>query len=128
MKKDNRYLVIGMLSESRELISQINRKVKEVLIELDFGENDEYYHEPYSKTLLPTDKAFYTFTCINHSCTGGFYNFTEYLDRAIRGNKKFVEGRISCDTWQDRERVGQNKCLSIVNFKITVDYNDSESK
>jgi hypothetical protein len=124
MKNSNQRNQRSSINEFKQLISQINSKVVEVLIELDFSENVENSHEPFSTTLLPAEKASFTYTCINRSCTKKFYDFTEFLDDAIRGNKKIVEGRISCDGWQDKQRIGQNQCLSMVNFKITVSYND----
>ena len=122
IRKYDKYDLISKLSASHGTIMELNKKVKWVKIELDFSDND--YDNPglISKILLPEEKLFYCFNCLNETCTKGFFNFTDVLYSAIRENKTYAIGELPpCDGYEEEGNLNY-KCGCKVHYEITINY------
>lgn len=112
------------IENQKETIASINSKVSYILIDLDFSGNSEYFREAYSIKKISSDKAFFVFDCINHSCTKGYYNLTNEIYNLIKNNEAELKGTLSCDGWQDSRRVGNNNCRARLNYLVRVIYSN----
>lgn len=124
MKKRNKYETIAFMHSGKPTLLEVNPKIIEMHINIDFSKNFEYSHEPYVLTLKPTDQIICTPDCINNSCTKGFFDLTNEINMLLRDQKTFLASDLKCDGWQDSERKGNNKCLAVLTFEITAKYQD----
>jgi hypothetical protein len=124
MKKKNKYEILAITKSNKPTIMSINPNIKKIVIEMNFSENVEYFHKPYSSVLTPIDKAFFAPNCINSSCTKGYFDISSEIHDLIKHNKYQVKGTKTCDGWQDEERIWNHQCLAKINYKITAEYND----
>lgn len=125
MKKRNKYEMLAFISQGRPTIQELNPQIKNVIIDEDFSDNFEYaIKKPYSRVLKPSDKAFYAIDCINPSCTNGFLDISNDLFSILRESKPSISGILSCDGWQDEERIGNHRCLANVKYTIRAIFND----
>ncbi len=125
MKKRNKYEILAFISQGSPTIQELNPRIKNIFIDEDYSDNSEYViKKPYSRELKPSDKAFYAIDCINNSCTNGYLDISNDLYSLIRDGKSSMSGAISCDGWQDEERIGNHRCLAKVNYTIRAIYYD----
>jgi len=97
MKQRNKYEILAFISDGLSTIREMNPQIKKIIIDLDFKDNYEYSHKPYSIELKPSDKVFYAVDCINGSCTKGYLDISDDLYDLVRYNKKVIEGTKTCE-------------------------------
>ena len=122
MKKRNKYEILAFIENGKPTINSVNPLIKRISIDLDFSENIEYSHKPYSSILKPSDKIFFAPNCINRTCTKGYFEISSDLYDLVQNNKKQLKGNITCDGWQDQERIGNHQCLAKVSYTIKVEF------
>lgn len=118
--KYNKYDLIRKLSESQTKISEINKDIISVTIELDFADND--YDDPglKIKTLKPNDDLFYYCDCLNETCTIGFFNFKDIIFSAIKYKKTEI-GELTCKGFEEEGNTNYT-CGCKVKYKITAKF------
>ena len=67
-------------------------------------------------------KAFFQVKCRQRECVNGGFDLSNLITSAINSQQTIAEGRLSCQGWQDLERVGNNHCLWILDYEISVQY------
>lgn len=70
-------------------------------------------------------------TCRQRECVDGSFHVPpsengptpyELVAVAIRNRSESVSERVSCFGWQDRERVGKNRCMFALELDLTIRY------
>jgi hypothetical protein len=84
----------------------------------DWGGNPN----PSEQHFGPEDKAFFEVQCPHWECIRGGFNLRDAVLRLVNGRLEETTGAITCQGWQDRERIGQHRCLLKMNYKITAVY------
>jgi hypothetical protein len=118
----NKFELIQFMHQGRQSLKEINSNIEKLTISLDFTNNCEYSHKPYSVDLKPEDKAVFTPDCINLSCTKGFFDLTNVIDSLLRNNEISTSGELTCDGWQSSTKIGNHKCLATLSYEILAKY------
>lgn len=126
MKKRNKYEILAFIKDGKPAISSVNPRIKKIIIYLDFSKNFEYSHKPYFSVLKPSDEIFYAPDCINRSCTKGYFDISSDLYDLVRNNKNEIKGSLTCDGWQDQERIGNHQCFAKVSYTIKAEFENEE--
>lgn len=84
----------------------------------DWGSNPS----PKQKDFGPEDKAFFEIQCPDGECIKGGFNLSDAVSKLVNGHLEEASGTIICQGWQDRERIGQHRCLLKMKYKITATY------
>lgn len=124
MKKRKKDEIIAFKHAGKPNLKEVNPKIIQVFINLDFSKNVEYSHDSYKMTLRPYDKITCTPDCINHSCTEGYFDLTNEIYKLLKDQLKIITGELVCEGWQDTERVCNHRCMAKVAFQITAEYEE----
>jgi hypothetical protein len=84
----------------------------------DWGGNPS----PMQQHFGPEDKAFFEVQCPHWECIKGGFNLLDAVSKLVNGRLKEATGTITCQGWQDRERIGSHRCLLKMNYKLTATY------
>jgi hypothetical protein len=84
----------------------------------DWGGNPS----PEQQHFGPEDKAFFEVQCPHWECIKGGFNLLDAVSKSVNRRLEETTGTITCQGWQDQERVGQNRCLLKMKYKITATY------
>lgn len=71
---------------------------------------------------LPSQKAFFRIKCHQRECVNGGFDLSSTVSSAVHSDEGRSKGRIICQGWQDRERIGNYHCLWELEYDIIVDY------
>ncbi len=87
----------------------------------DWGGNPKADQHKYSQE----SKAFFEIKCPHRECvSGGFNLFSEVCSLIESGHEK-ATGTITCQGWQDIQRINQHHCFLELNYKIVASYIDN---
>lgn len=98
-------------------------RVKILILELNYKDTNglaQPFHKSYS--LTPENSAFFKYNCPYRECIEGGHDLTQPISDMLKNNKVECSGKISCQGWQDRERIGKHRCLCELTYKVTVTY------
>ena len=92
-------------------------------IRMDF-ENPDWGGNPSPKqeNFGPESRAFFKVQCPHWECIEGGFNLSYAVSELVNKRLEETKGTTTCQGWQDRERIGQHRCLLIMNYKITASY------
>jgi len=98
-------------------------QVKTLTFELNYRDPDGLA-QPSSETYTrgPEHSAFLKIQCPYRECINGGYDLTELISDMLNNNKLECHGKVSCQGWQDRNRIGKYRCLCELTYKITATY------
>lgn len=74
---------------------------------------------PMRQHVGPEDKAFFQVQCPHRECVGGGFNLLDAVSKLVNDGLKEATEAITCQGWQDHERISRHRCLLKMNYKIT---------
>jgi hypothetical protein len=100
-------------------------KVKDLTVEISFkdydgGSNPEPKQENYSQE----SKAFFKIACPHRECVSGGFDFSSAINELVTSRLDKLDGTITCQGWQDKERINKHRCFLELHYKISVKYKD----
>ena len=97
--------------------------VKEITFEFHYHDPDgleedseKIYHR------LPNNYAYFQFECLYKECVGGGFDLNSEVNGMLRNREVVISGNKTCQGWQDKERVGQNRCWCKLAYLIKAEY------
>ncbi|RIK04519.1 MAG: hypothetical protein DCC49_13350 [Acidobacteria bacterium] len=105
------------------LIAELFPAFESVVIEMEFAD-DWGDMSPRSRVLNREDGRDYVhIECPNRECVDGGFDLTGAVHEAIRADLSTAEGQAqSCQGWQDRERIGNHRCLTRLTYRMDIRY------
>ncbi len=67
-------------------------------------------------------KAYFVIDCPYRECVGGGFDISKLVVDAINQGEAESTGELTCQGWQDKERVNKHSCLLKGKFKISIQY------
>ena len=109
------------------LIKDRYPQVRELTFQFSFRDPDHKDSSPPDKTftLHPRDSAFFKFDCPFIECVDGGFDLSGTVKQMIEQGDLHCSGTLTCQGWQDPERVGQYHCFLKMNYNVTVSYKDN---
>lgn len=104
------------------MLMHTHPNVSEIIVKLDYSDNDEYVFEP-QKICFKPDTAFMPFvtSCKNPTCTNGYFNLTDKILSMLRNKIQHDSIEFVCNGKQ--KKYSQFQCLFKVNCQITIKKN-----
>ena len=92
-------------------------------IDMTFEEPD-WGNNPSSRSqgFGPESKAFFDIACPYVECVSDGFRLSGAVSSLVDSGATESSGTISCQGWQDRERINKHRCLLKMNYKITAIY------
>ncbi len=109
------------------LLKEKYPKVTDLMVKMSFkdydgGSNPEPRQEKYS----PESKAFFKIACPHRECVSGGFDLSSAIDKLVTSRLGKLDGTITCQGWQDKERINKHRCFLELNYAISAKYkNDS---
>jgi len=108
-------------------LSEVAPQVKRIEINLQFADDgDIAFQRPRLDAQIcgPQSASVFYFKCDNRECVHGGHDISAAIWNAINERGPDARGEHVCDGWQDRERVGQYRCLCRLRYVADVTYFD----
>lgn len=86
--------------------------------EPDWGKNPE----PRNQSFGPESKAFFDMECPYVECISGGFDLSSAVSKLVDSGDTELPGTITCQGWQDIERIKKHRCLLKMEYKITAIY------
>lgn len=104
------------------LMKERHPNVRVIEISVDYKDPDGWAGDPKSEvhTFGPEQKAFFQTRCPYRECVNGGFNYAEGVRLALESPSNEASGRVSCDGWQDQERINRHRCMLGASFKVSV--------
>lgn len=77
---------------------------------------------PQEHKFSQESKAFFDFECPYIECVSGGFNISEAVSDLVDNNGNEASGEITCQGWQDKERIHKHRCLLRMQYKIIASY------
>lgn len=104
-------------------LMEVSSDVTKVVVEYHSKSGSFEGTEVDSRLEVSSDSKFlFLIHCPNGSCTDIGFDLGGEVREVIRNKKTSGSGKKICAGWEDSERVGRHKCLSEIEFTITVEY------
>lgn len=102
-------------------------EVTGLVIKMSFKDYDERSnHKPEQMEFSQESKAFFKIACPYYECVSGGFDFSSAIDELVTSHLDKLDGTITCQGWQDKERINKNQCFLKLDYTITAKYkNDS---
>ncbi|MDB5968476.1 MAG: hypothetical protein JWQ90_926 [Hydrocarboniphaga sp.] len=92
--------------------------LEEIAIELRFVDPDRKMHlSPYKRIFASSMQAFFDFQCPVKECTGGGFNPTPEITKALSKSTALHTGTLSCKGKRDRGEAG-NRCDLELHYQV----------
>ncbi len=109
------------------LLKEKYPKVTSISVEMSFKDSDgkcdfESKKEIYSQE----SKAFFKIECPYRECVSGGFNFSFDIDKLVTSHLDKLDGTITCQGWQDKERIGKHRCFLELNYTISAKYKNGD--
>lgn len=118
-----RYSRIADMEYYAPALMEVSSDVNKVVIEYHSKSGSFEGSEVVSRLEVPSDSKFlFLIHCPNGSCTDIGFDLGGEVREVIRNKKTSGSGKKTCAGWEDSERVGRHRCLSEIEFTITVEY------
>jgi hypothetical protein len=107
-------------------VSQLYPHVQEIRIWLRFTPHDGP-PTPVDRTKIwkSDDDAFFEIECLDRECICGGFDLAPVVDEAVKNRQTDVEGRLSCEGWQDSERYRKNRCMIALDYRVSPTHRSS---
>jgi hypothetical protein len=108
--------------EWARLLSEQYPHVAAVKIDITFKDLD-WATNPAPRSLVyrPQQKAHFRMKCPYRECVWGGFDFSSYVEEAIRSSSNEAAGQILCNGWQDQERINKHQCMLESAFTVTIE-------
>jgi len=80
---------------------------------------------PREQTFNRDSKAFFNFECPHRECVSGGFDISGDVSRLVASGGNETSGTITCQGWQDKERIGKHRCSLEMNYKIIASYGNN---
>lgn len=99
-------------------------QVSSIKIDVHFKDADVWPGDPDPKVLnfAPEQKAFFLMRCPYRECVRGGFDFSSGVQEAINSPSFSSEGRVTCDGWQDEQRINRHRCSLAASYKVSVEH------
>jgi len=104
-------------------LGELFPRVEEVQLQMTFI--DPYnasQHSPQMHSFLPGARAFFEVPCPFSMCIGGGFDLGRIVADLTEGNGEGASGELICQGWHSRDRIGSNRCLLHLHYRLTVRY------
>ena len=106
--------------------SQLYPNVQEIRVELCFTPHDGARTVvDRSKVWKPDHDAFFEIQCLDRECICGGFDLTRVIEEAVKNRQSDVEGRLTCEGWQDSERYRKTRCMITLDYRVSLTYRSS---
>jgi hypothetical protein len=78
--------------------------------------------EPQQIKFAQESKAFFRIECPYRECISGGFDLSAAIDELISSHMDKLDGTITCQGWQDKERVNKHRCFLKLNYAISTTY------
>jgi len=108
------------------LLKEQYPEVTDLIVEMSFkkydnwGSNPEPRQEKYSQE----SKAFFKIACPHRECVSGGFDFSSAIDELVTSHLDKLDGTMTCQGWQDKERINKNHCFLKLDYTISAKYNN----
>ena len=94
-------------------------KVSEIVIELRFAEPDgKPLMSPYHRVFAPDMQAFFDVQCPGRECSGGGFDLSDHVARAVSSSDSAATGTVKCMGRRPRPGADTDRCHLALNFHI----------
>ncbi len=102
---------------------EVSANVSKVVVEYHSksGSFDEFEVDGKIE-VMPNSKFIFLIGCPNGTCTDIGFDLVGEVRELIRKRQSSASGKKICAGWEDEERIGRHRCLSEIEFTITVEY------
>ncbi len=102
-------------------------EVTGLVIKMSFKDYDERSNpKPRQVEFSQESKAFFKIDCPYRECVSGGFDFSSAIDELVTSHLDKLDGTITCQGWQDKERIGKHRCFLELSYTIFAKYkNDS---
>ena len=102
-------------------------QVIELMVEMNFKDYDGgSAPEPKQEKYSLESKAFFKIDCPYRECISGGFDLSLAIDKLVTSHLDKLDGTITCQGWQDKERINKNRCFLQLNYTITAKYENSD--
>lgn len=108
------------------LLKEKYPQVTDIMVEMKFkdpdeGSNPESKQEKYSQE----SKAFFEIDCPYAECISGGFDLSLAIDKLVTSRLNKLNGTITCQGWQDKERRNKHHCFLELNYTICANYKNN---
>lgn len=105
------------------LLKEKYPKVSSISVEMNFKDSDGMGDpKPDKKEFSRESNAFFKIECPYRECVSGGFDFSSDIDKLVTSGLDKLDGSITCQGWQDKERIGRHHCFLKLNYTISVKY------
>jgi hypothetical protein len=79
-------------------------------------------HSPQTHSFLPGARAFFEVPCPFSMCIGGGFDLRSIIADLTARNGEGAAGELTCQGWHSRERIGTQRCLLQLRYRLVVRY------
>ena len=102
------------------LIHELYPGIESIRMHLEFSDMDMQGNpEPADFTYEPNSKAHFERPCPYRECINGGFDLSQGISHAVRSNQE-ITGELTCQGWQDSERINKHRCLLKCEYRISV--------
>lgn len=109
-------------------IIDIFPNISKIEIDLKF-KNPDWGGDPSPKNIIygPNSKAYFKIQCPHWECVNGGYDLGSEI-RSLWKEKGISKiGTLTCQGWQDKERINKHHCFLVMEYSITISYTDNKN-
>lgn len=77
---------------------------------------------PQEHNYRQESEAFFDFGCPHVECVSGGFNISSAVSELVDKNGKETSGEITCQGWQDKERINKHRCMLKMQYRIMASY------
>lgn len=97
--------------------------VKSITLDMNYSDPDGFAM-PHKRSIVMNneDYAYFKFDCPYRECVNGGHDLNSVVSEMLKNNQEEIAGSLSCQGWQDEERINQHRCLCLLQYKIIIEY------
>jgi hypothetical protein len=97
--------------------------VKTITVTTSFQDHPESPEaNKQTRTYSEDSKAFFIIECRLVECVDGGHDLENVISSTIKAGQDRYSGMMTCQGWQDRDRVGQHRCFDMLKIQIQIVY------
>jgi hypothetical protein len=105
------------------IVKEMYPQVAKIIVDMKFKEPDWGGDpDPRQSTYSQESKAFFKIDCPHVECISGGFDLSTPIDKLVASRLEKVDGTITCQGWQDKERINKHRCLLKLNYTISAYY------
>lgn len=106
------------------LVREEYPRLEHVTMELKFTDPAGVgHHSQQTHTFAAGARAYFLVSCPFSTCVDGGFDLSGPVANLISHQGESVSGRLVCQGWHDRNRMGERRCLLELQYKLVASYN-----